>query len=428
MRGMRDRGEVPGGHEVSLPSLAEVEHADWPSLKRIAASLGLNPKGRSAVVRTRVLDHVRRRFRAEPWRPDPASQAALLTRLGFPEDAARTWESTIQLDAPAPWIGLGRSYLVAGELQEAAKAFDRAAQMGDAVAHLHRAEALAAGGNPEAAVRECEAFLAARPGDLRGLMMKAGFLGRGGWTDEAAAVVRTAFVSHPRAEGLWRGLGLLLLKGGRAEAAAEALHEAVRSDPADEISWIDRGASLLIVGRQREAVGAFREVLESDPRQAVALNNLGVAYLKAGQAKSAVVNLERAAKHLEIPSVLLNVARVQEAAHERREALATYERVLRLRPRNAEASAGKKRLLTARSPRRVAKRRLPHRPKRAPPRRKRTRIRAKPVRRRKAASVKPRRKVRLPVRRKPKAGAKPRRKPTVKPRAKSRRRPSTRRR
>jgi len=35
---------------VSLPSLAEVEHADWPVLKKMAAGLGLNPKGRSAVV------------------------------------------------------------------------------------------------------------------------------------------------------------------------------------------------------------------------------------------------------------------------------------------------------------------------------------------------------------------------------------------
>ena len=395
---------------MSLPSLAEVEHADWPVLKKMAAGLGLNPKGRSAVVRLRVLDHVRRRIRPEPWRPDAASQAALLTRLGFPEDAARAWESTIQLDAPAPWIGLGRSYLLAGELQEAAKAFDRAAQMGDAAAHLHRSEVLAAGGNFEAAVRACDAYLAARPGDLRGLLLKAGFLARGGWTDEAAAVIRTAFAAHPRAAGLWRGLGALLLKGGRAEAAAESFREAVRSDPQDEASRINRGAALLQAARHREAIGIFREVLESDPRQAVALNDLGVAYLMAGQGKSALVNLERAAKHLAIPPILLNVARAQEVARQRPEALAAYERVLELKPRDAEALAGRKRLTPRRAPRRAAKKRVPRR-------RKRARARPRPTSARKVKLVARRAR----PRRKGKGRPEPRAKPRVRRSARRRR-------
>lgn len=384
-----------------LPSLAQVEHADWPSLKQMCASLGLNPKGRSAVVRMRVLDHVRRRVRPEPWRPGPESQAALLTRLGFSEEASRVWESAIQLDAPAPWIGLGRSYLLAGELQEAAKSFDRAAQMGDALAHLHRAEALAAGGNFEEAVRACDAYLTARPGELRGLLLKASFLARGGWTDEAAAVVRTAFEAHPRSGGLWRGLGVLLLKGGRAGTAAESFREAVRSDPKDEPSWVNRGASLLLAGRTREAVGAFREVLESDPRHAVALNDLGVAYFKAGQAKSALVNLQRAAKHLEIAPILLNVARVQETARQRPQALATYERILRLKPRDAEALAARKRLLPLRAPRPAARQRVSRRPMK-------TRVPATPVVRKRAKSVKRRPKLRPKTKPKPQSRAKPR--------------------
>lgn len=389
---------------MSLPSLAEVEHADWASLKRICAALGLNPKGRSAIVRMRVLDHVRRRARPEAWRPAPESQASLLTRLGFPEDATRVWESTIQLDAPAPWIGLGRSYLLAGELQEAAKSFDRAAQMGDAVAHLHRAESLAAGGDFGGAVRACDAYLAARPADLRGLLLKASFLARGGWTEEAAAVVRTAFESYPRSPGLWRGLGVLLLKGNRAESAAESFREAVRSNPKDEASWVNRGASLLLAGRHREAIGALREVLESDSRHAVALNNLGVAYLKSGQTKSARVNLERAAKHLEIPPILRNVARVQEMTRQRPQALATYERVLRLKPRDAEGLAARKRLLPRRAPRPTPRKRVSRRPKKIRPR-------ASPPERKKAKAIrrraKPRRKARPKSR--PKTRPRPRR-------------------
>ena len=356
---------------MSLPSLAEVEHADWASLERMCADLGLNPKGRSSVVRMRVLDHVRRRVRSETWRPDVAHHAALLTRLGHPDTAARLWESTIHLDEPAPWIGLGQAHLGSGDLREAAKAFDRAIQMGDAAANLHRAESLAAAGDYEGAVRACDAYLASRPRDLRGLLLKANFLARGGWANEAATVVRDAFESHPDARELWRGLGTLLLSAGRPEAAAEAYHEALRADPKDSESWVNRGAALLLEGRTHEAIGAFREVLESDPRQAVALNNLGVAYLREGQMKSAAVNLERAAKHMETPQVLRNVAKVQEATHQVAAAAESYGRLLVLKPRDADARAARKRLEPPPAPRRgrAAKRKLAVRKKKPTARR-----------------------------------------------------------
>lgn len=370
---------------MSLPSLAEIEHADWPTLKQMCASLGLNSRGRSAIVRMRVLDHVRRRVHPESWRPGPRQQAALLTRLGFPEVAMRLWESTIQLDEPTPWIGLGRAQLGAGDLSEAAKSFDRAAQMGDAAANLHRAESLAAAGNHEAAVRACDVFLASRPRDLRALLLKANFLARGGWTEEAATVMRDAFESHADARELWHGLGAMLLKGGRYEAAAEAYHEALRASPGDVDAWINRGAALLLAGHPREATGAFREALDIDPQQAAALNDLGVTYLREGQTKSAAVNLERAAKHMETPQVLLNLAKVQEATEQNAAALESYSQVLRLRPKDSEAIAARRRLSPPKVPLRTRKRKtIRSRGKRKPA--------ARPRRRRKLPSRSPRKK------------------------------------
>ncbi len=339
---------------MSLPSIAEVEHADWPSLQRICGTLGLNPKGRSEVVRLRVLDYLRRRVRSETWRPGVPHQAALLTRLGHPDTAIRLWESTIQLDEPAPWVGLGRAQLGAGDLTGATKDFDRAIQMGDASANLHRAEALAAAGNFEGAARACDAFLVSRPRDLRGLLLKAVFLARGGWTDEAATVMRDAFEAQPDLRELWRGLGLLLLKGRRYEAAAEAYREALRANPKDEASWVNRGSALLLVGRHHEAIGTFREVLEEDPRQAIALNDLGVAYLRGGQTRSALINLERAAKHMETPQILANVARVQEATHQKAAALDSYSRLLAFNPQDAHALAARRRLQPPKPVRRLA--------------------------------------------------------------------------
>lgn len=363
---------------MSVPALAEVEHADWPTLKEMAVDLGLNPKGRSAVVRMRVLDYVRRRTEPEAWRPTTVHQAALLTRLGFPEPAVRMWESTVRLDAPAPWIGLGRAHLLAGDLSEAAKAFDRAAQMGDAAAHLARAEALAANGNFEGAVRACDAYLAARPRDLRGIALKASFIARGGWNEEAANILRVAFEDHPQVRELWRGLGDLLLRSGKYDVAAEAFYEVVRANPSDAGSWTNRGAALLLAGQTKGAIGAFREALELEPALPEPLNDLGVAYLQSEQVKSAIVNLERAAKHLEIPTVVTNLAKAYEVGQFPRRAEEAYDRVRTLRPKRARAPASSSKA-----------RKTPRRRKPSARRPKRPTTRAKPKTRRPRAKSRP---------------------------------------
>src|SRR5437867_11581992 len=122
---MRDSRPLPGGDDVSLPSLAEVEHSDWPSLQRMCETLGLNPRGRSAVVRMRVADYVRHRAHPPSWRPAREHQAALLTRPGHPDLAERVWEPTIQPEAPPPWGGLRHAQLAGGLLAAAATAVRR---------------------------------------------------------------------------------------------------------------------------------------------------------------------------------------------------------------------------------------------------------------------------------------------------------------
>lgn len=329
---------------MSLPALAEVEHADWPSLQQMCADLGLNPKGRSAIVRMRVADYVRRRSPAPSWRPAREHQAALLLRLNHPDLAERVWESTIHLDAPAPWVGLGYAQLSSGFLPEAAKSFTRATAMGDPSGDLHRAEALAAGGKFEGAAQSCDRYLAARPGDLRALLMKAAFLTRAGFEEESMKVLRTAVDLHPEARGLRRTLGRTLLRAGHHAAATEALQEAVRQDSNDLDAEADQGVALLLAGRTREAIAVLRETLERVPQRADALNNLGVAYLAMGNYKSAAANLERAATHSESPRILLNLGKALEGTGKREKAIQAYEQVLRLRPEDSEALAGRKRL------------------------------------------------------------------------------------
>src|SRR5207247_5849925 len=135
---MRDSRPLPGGDDVSLPSLAEVEHSDWPSLQRMCETLGLNPRGRSAVVRMRVADYVRHRAHPPSWRPAREHQAALLTRLGHPDLAERVWEATIQLEAPAPGGGVGHAQLAGGVLAGAGTALGGAGRVGGPPGGLHR--------------------------------------------------------------------------------------------------------------------------------------------------------------------------------------------------------------------------------------------------------------------------------------------------
>ncbi|MGI0149548.1 MAG: tetratricopeptide repeat protein, partial [Thermoplasmata archaeon] len=143
---------------------------------------------------------------------------------------------------------------------------------------------------------------------------------------------------------LKRTLGLALLKAGHHAAAAEALHEAVRQNPNDVDAQVNRGAALLLAGRTREAIGVLREALELDPHRADVLNNLGVAYIATGRDRSAVVNLERAAKHLESPRILLNLGKIHTDMEETAGARRAYEQVLQLRPKDPEALAGLKRV------------------------------------------------------------------------------------
>ena len=346
---MRNPDALPGGDAVSLPPLAEIEHADWPSLQRMCETLGLNPKGRSAIVRMRVMDHVRRRVRVEPWRAGRAHVAALLTHLGFPEAAETAWESTVRLDAPAPWLGLGHAELAGGRLAEAAKAFTRAAQMGDSSAELHKAEALVAGGDYAGAVQACDTYLATHPRDLRALATKASFLERAGFGDEAIKVIESAVSLHPEFSAFAQTLGIARLRSGHYAAAADSLSGEVHLNPKDLNARVNLGAALILGGRTRDAITSLRDGLKPSSLGAETLNNLGVAYLALGRIRSAAVNLERAVKRLETPRTLLNLGVVQEREGELAKALGTYEQVLRLRPQDSEALAARKRLASRKS-------------------------------------------------------------------------------
>ena len=330
---------------MTLPSSAEVEHADWPALKAFATELGLNPKGRSGIVRQRVLDHVRIRTGGPSWRAGTAEQAALLTRIGPADLAAHLWESTITLDAPAPWVGLGTSYLKAGRIEEALKCYDRAIGMGDAGARLHRAQALMRAGRSDAAIAEVDRALGANPENVRAWAVRAVLL-------EAAGRAEEALASQGKIADLGRGhLGLAKahMRAGGFEDALKAIDAHLEGHPDDALAWNQRGVCQAKRGLWREAVEALRQAASLRPKDAGILNNLAVALASTERAGEATKKLAAARRISEDPRIMLNEAALFEREGSPAKARETISRVVHIAPEHPEAVAAWRRLAPGRS-------------------------------------------------------------------------------
>jgi tetratricopeptide (TPR) repeat protein len=325
---------------MTLPSAAEVELADWPALKAYAAGLGLNPKGRSGIVRRRVLDALRAKAGTVEWKAGKAEQAALLTRLGLADAAADLWESTISLDAPAPWVGLGTAYLKAGRPEEALRCFDRAIGMGDPGARLHKAHALMQSGKSDAALAEVGEAINSNAGDVRALARRASLAEAGGRTDEAvASATALSEAGHGRT-----ALARILMRAGRFTEAGRALEAHVAERPADALAWNNLGACRARQGLWEKALEGFRRAAALDARDAGIQNNLAVALAATGKDDEALRRFQAARRIAEDPRVLLNEAALRERMQVPAAAREVYERVLEVAPANPEAMAGRRRV------------------------------------------------------------------------------------
>lgn len=344
---------------MTLPSAAEVEHADWPSLKTFATGLGLNPKGRSGLVRQRVLDHLRTQPRGPEWRAGKAEQAALLTRIGSADAAASLWESTISLDAPAPWVGLGTAYAKAGRIEEALKCYDRAIGMGDAGARLHKANALMQAGRSDAAAAEVESTLAANPGNVRAWAVRAVIAEASGDT----ARIHESHAKIAELGGARLGLAKMLMRAGRYEEAEKALAEHLDDHADDAVAWNQRGVCLVKRGLWREAVDALKKAAALRPKDAGILNNLAVALASTERIDEALRRLAAARRIAEDPRILLNQAALLERTGARPEAREAISRVIHIAPEHPEAVEAWDRLAPGRAAPRMPRKELVAAPK-----------------------------------------------------------------
>ena len=180
---------------------------------------------------------------ANPAARAPKSFGVLLSRGGYPEEAALFFEKAAGLTEDAQNLfNLGTSRGKGGEYAEAARLLRRAIEL-------------------EPYYEEAYINLAWALKNLE-------------QSERAEAVLGELLRIAPRSADAWRSLGILLADGGRHEEATDALREATRCDPDDGEAWTRLGLLLARAGDEEEARETLHRALEIDPRNKRALSVL----------------------------------------------------------------------------------------------------------------------------------------------------------
>jgi len=140
------------------------------------------------------------------------------------------------------------------------------------------ANAVPGGARPalEAATRELEASLTARPDDFGSQSQLGELYARRGDTPRAIAAYEVAVRLRPDVAAPYVNVSLLYNKIGRNRDAETALRRALEIDPRSAAAHLNLGMLLGEVGRISEAEAAFRAALAEDPGSAAAAYNLAV--------------------------------------------------------------------------------------------------------------------------------------------------------
>jgi Flp pilus assembly protein TadD len=255
---------------------------------------------------------------------DPARRELLLRRGlqsladGIPDQAVRLLEKAREGDPSSGEIGvaLGRAYLAADRYAAARELLEEIAGSPEATP-AQRVEA-----------RQVLSELFLKEGDLAG----------------ARTACAPLLGASPSARTL-RIAGTIAYREGRQDEARARLEEAVRLDPSDAEAWTGLGLARLLPGDAAGAAAALEEAVRRDPENHTALSNLSKAYDRLGRAEEARAVRERYRAVYDLKSVRQKVgplrARGVEAYDAGRmgEALRSFEEILALSPKDAQAHA-----------------------------------------------------------------------------------------
>ncbi len=173
-------------------------------------------------------------------------------------------------DLASAWFHRGRTMAKLQRPTEAEESLHRALTYDRTNVEAYRllAQIMISRGQLDAAAKQLDDALVARPDDVPALLDSAMLLARRGRIPEGLARARQAATISPGSSDPLRLLGILLIQSGDAAAGIEALRRAAELNPADVDARFNLSATLAAQGRNEEAARWCREVLKLAPNDA----------------------------------------------------------------------------------------------------------------------------------------------------------------
>jgi tetratricopeptide (TPR) repeat protein len=152
---------------------------------------------------------------------------------------------------------------------------------------LATAWAAAQAGDPNAALRQIDAVIAAQPLFPRPHAMRGSLLRKQRRFEEALQSMDRAVRADPRSAAVWCARAEVFDGMGRQKEALACHELAVKLDPAYPQAWSDRGRLLEKLGREADALSSYDCAIAADPRFVQAWHNKGACLLRGNRADKA---------------------------------------------------------------------------------------------------------------------------------------------
>ncbi len=255
------------------------------------------------------------------------------------EAATRSARTALAMAAVSVVFALASAaYLQARTWRDSRTLFERALSVteGNYLAHSAYGSALAAAGDPEAAVPHFLEAIRIRPGFVEARHALATTRFRQGRTDEAVEQWTEALRLVPGFADARAGLAAALLAEGKSDEAAVECRRALQDRPGHPTALANLAVALLREGKSEDAAAALREALRNDPDNATAHGVLGQLLQRDGRVEEAIEHFRAALRidptfaddHMSLANALLHSGNEEEAE-------AHYREAVRLRPENA---------------------------------------------------------------------------------------------
>ena len=233
---------------------------------------------------------------------------------------------------------LGLAFYKTGMLDEATREFRRVTDLRPGDEQAHFVLGLVAlrqlrWGDAVDALRHAAEQGGGRPGILHNLAVALEQMGRLAEADAAFAAAASRSPQDPRVHTGW---GIVALKRGQGDAAIERLDRAraLFGERIPPVWYWARVLAALVSGQEDGALALADEASERYPKSAALHNNLAVLCERAGQIERAEKVLAAALEEdPSLPQLSKNIGDLHYRAGRADEALAAYQRAIKLAPR-----------------------------------------------------------------------------------------------